>query len=164
LDHFEVLFQKFREIGSIKSAVVISEKMPDEEVYSKIEKFGYQIKIVPLGTADISFLLEAYDKVLFEGLDIAIFVTNDENLLPLFTESKSKVDEIFLLTTTDPSEVLINTFDSIMSPESLMSYSYQNDGITFDFNGKPLDELSIEEDQFDIDDYALNPRDIEEEE
>lgn len=166
IDSLETLLGKFRDVGSIKSSIIICDTLPEEGIYKQYENLGFSVKIVPSGTSDISFVLESYDHILFDDLDIVVFGTDDELIQPLLVESKNKVNETFLYTSNVDSILFQNAVDAVLTIDNIDSFSFEGEGINFELEQSQEMDLVVTDIEPSVDEMSLGPisEDFDEEE
>lgn len=119
-----VISEKFKTLGKIKAALVVTDKQLRDAQYTEVTNGGFTVKIVPEGNVTLDYLLEAYDLVLASTCDIIVFGTENEELLPLFTDTRNRVKETFALVSKDVSPAFINAFDDVIKISELAEYSF----------------------------------------
>ena len=123
------LVSKVNELGKPKYSMFICEQRLSAEVHKVFEDMGFFVKVVPDSTIEINFHLEAYDKILSDDLDIVIFGTHRESMIPLFLESRTKAQMVFAFITNKVSEPFKNAVDEILHIDELEEYYFDPSGI-----------------------------------
>ncbi len=113
--------ERFREYGTIKTALFFTDKSPPES--KNIEEAGYTIKVFPPVYSLLSMSLEIYDRTLFDDFDIVILLIKTNELLTLMSEIRSKVDLLILISPDGVEDIYRNLVDDIVPYSEIEHYT-----------------------------------------
>lgn len=118
-----VLRKKLKELGDIKISECMYENSLPEGHIDKLRASGFGNKIVP-GNLDLNYMLYVYDLVLSNKADIFVLGTQDESLIPLYTEIRSTSTVFAFVKNSNLSSAFKESFDQIIFLDKIDEFNF----------------------------------------
>ena len=112
------------QVGEIRIAEIIHEKSLPPQEYEILLENGFSSKIIPVHL-ELGYLLEVYDLVLQNQVDLLILGSTSSNLLPLFNEIRKKVSLFLLSERKELPKGLVEAFDQVIYIDEIEDYEFE---------------------------------------